>query len=94
MKIPIQYALSYPERWDSPVATLDLAEVKNLEFYPVESNRFPMLDLARRALEVGCSLPVVLNAANELAVEAFLGDNIHFGQIYEVVEYCFMKHLP
>jgi 1-deoxy-D-xylulose-5-phosphate reductoisomerase len=94
MKIPIQYALSYPERWEAPGNFLDLSEVKNLEFLRVEEARFPLLALARRALEIGLSLPVVLNAANEVAVEAFLEDNIYFGQIYEVVEYCLMRHSP
>ncbi len=94
MKIPIQYALSYPERWDSPKPALDLTEIGSLEFYPVEHRRFPMLSLARKALEVGRSLPVAVNAANEVAVEAFLEDNISFGQIYEVVEYCLSRHVP
>ena len=94
MKIPIQYALSYPERWEAPGNFLDLSEVKNLEFLRVEEARFPLLALARRALEIGLSLPVVLNAANEVAVEAFLEDNIYFGQIYEVVEYCLLRHSP
>ncbi|MBC7364110.1 MAG: 1-deoxy-D-xylulose-5-phosphate reductoisomerase [Candidatus Aminicenantes bacterium] len=94
MKIPIQYALSYPERWETTGNSLDLSEVKNLEFLKVEESRFPLLALARRALEVGGSLPVVLNAANEVAVEAFLEDNINFRQIYEVVEYCLMQHSP
>lgn len=94
MKIPIQYALSYPERWETPGNFLDLSEVKNLEFLRVEEARFPLLALARRALEIGLSLPVVLNAANEVAVEAFLEDNIYFGQIYEVVEYCLLRHSP
>lgn len=94
MKIPIQYALSYPDRWESPESYLDLTKVKNLEFYEVDHRRFPMLTLARKALEIGRSLPVVLNAANEVAVEAFLEDNISFGQIYAVVEYCLARHVP
>lgn len=94
MKIPIQYALSYPERWDSPKSALNLSEVGCLQFSPVEHRRFPMLSLARKALEAGRSLPVAVNAANEVAVEAFLENNINFGQIYAVVEYCLSRHIP
>jgi len=92
MKIPIQYALSYPERLDSLLPPLDLISVKDLEFYSVETERYPLFNLARRALEAGLSFPVVLNAANEIAVQAFLEEKISFGQIYSVVDHCLENH--
>ncbi|MGB4705004.1 MAG: 1-deoxy-D-xylulose-5-phosphate reductoisomerase [Candidatus Saccharicenans sp.] len=94
MRIPIQYALSFPERWESPLPYLSLAEVGSLEFYPVEEKRYPLFSLARRVLEAGRSFPVVLNAANEVAVEAFLEEEINFGEIFQVVEYCLEAHRP
>lgn len=94
MRIPIQYALSYPERWDSPLPSLDLAEVRSLEFFPVDEQRFPLFGLARQALAAGLSFPVVLNAANEVAVQAFLEEKISFGQIFEIVNYCLNHHRP
>lgn len=92
MKIPILYALSYPERLESPWPSLDLTLVKNLEFYPVEKERYPLFFLAKKAMEDGLSFPVVLNAANEIAVEAFLEGKINFTQIYEVVDHCLQTH--
>ncbi|MCR4410204.1 MAG: 1-deoxy-D-xylulose-5-phosphate reductoisomerase [Candidatus Saccharicenans sp.] len=94
MRIPIQYALSYPERLESPLPTLDLAEVRSLEFFPVDEQRFPLFGLARKALAAGLSFPVVLNAANEVAVQAFLEERISFGQIFEIVNYCLNHHRP
>jgi 1-deoxy-D-xylulose-5-phosphate reductoisomerase len=73
MRLPIQYACSYPERWDAALPSLDLAGGPTLEFYPPPHERFPCLDLAYRALRTGGTLPVVLNAANEIAVECFWG---------------------
>jgi len=92
MKIPIQYALSYPERLDSPLPSLDFLSIRNLEFYPVEAERYPLFNLARRALESGPSFSVVLNAANEMAVQAFLEEKINFGQIFSVVDECLRNH--
>ncbi len=85
MRIPIQYALTYPERADSRLPELDLASVRSLEFFPVEESRFPLIKLARLALEKEKSLPVALNAANEVAVEAFLTRRIGFSAIVEVI---------
>jgi 1-deoxy-D-xylulose-5-phosphate reductoisomerase len=85
MKIPIQYALSYPERRDAMLPSLDLGRVRSLEFYPVEERRYPLIRLAYQALEEGESFPVALNAANEAAVAAFLAGKIHFSDIQEVV---------
>src|SRR5436190_15999936 len=68
MRLPIQYAFSYPDRWSGPLPTLDLARVGRLEFGPPDTEAFPCLRLAYRALQAERSLPVVLNAANEVAV--------------------------
>ncbi|MGB9892873.1 MAG: 1-deoxy-D-xylulose-5-phosphate reductoisomerase [Candidatus Saccharicenans sp.] len=92
MRIPIQFALTYPDRLEGSLTPLDLIEIKDLEFYPVDSSRYPLFRLARQALEAGLSFPVVLNAANEVAVKAFLGKMIKFGQIFEVVDYCLQNH--
>jgi 1-deoxy-D-xylulose-5-phosphate reductoisomerase len=85
MRLPIQYALTYPERREGILAPLDLAAVGRLEFLSVEERRFPMIALARRALEEGESVPVALNAANEVAVEAFLAGRIGFADIHRTV---------
>lgn len=92
MKIPIQFALTFPERWEAICPPLDLAQVGNLEFLQVDTNRFPLFGLAKKTLEAGLSFPVVLNAANEVAVEAFLEEKIDFGKIYQVVEHCVKNH--
>jgi len=94
MKIPIQYALTYPEREASPLPSLDLAKVRSLEFYEVEEDLFPLLRLARQALRSERSLPVALNAANEAAVAAFLERRIGFGDIAAVVTAVLEKHDP
>lgn len=85
MKIPIQYALTYPERVDSALPQLELDRVQALEFFAVDESRYPLIKLARLALETEKSLPVALNAANEVAVAAFLGRRIGFSSIAEVV---------
>ncbi len=85
MKIPIQYALTYPERADALLPPLELSRVRALEFYGVEEKRYPLLALARQALESERSFPVALNAANEVAVGAFLSRRIGFHMIAEVV---------
>jgi 1-deoxy-D-xylulose-5-phosphate reductoisomerase len=85
MKIPIQYALTYPEREDTPLAGLDLSLVRSLEFFAVDERRYPLIRLARQALETEKSLPVALNAANEVAVGAFLNSRINFSGIAEAV---------
>jgi 1-deoxy-D-xylulose-5-phosphate reductoisomerase len=86
MKIPIQYALTWPERLEPPLPPLDLAAVGTLEFGRVDERRFPLLKTAGWALREGESAPVALNAANEVAVEAFLGGRIGFGGIRTVVD--------
>lgn len=85
MKIPIQYALTYPEREDSLLPSLDLSEIKALEFYEVDVEKFPIIKLARLALEDGGSFPIALNAANEVVVSAFLEQRIKFMDISDVV---------
>lgn len=92
MKIPIQYALTYPEREDSPLTSLDLSEIKSLEFFKPDVDKFPLLKLARLALEEGGSFPVVLNAANEVAVAAFLQKEIRFPEIAEIVSEAVENH--
>ncbi len=86
MRVPISYALHYPERADVPVPTLDLAEVGELTFERPDTDTFPCLRLAREAGEVGGTAPCVLNAANEVAVGAFMEGRISFIGIPEVVE--------
>lgn len=85
MKVPIQYALTYPEREDSLLPSLNLSEIKALEFYEVDVEKFPIIKLARLALEEGESFPIALNAANEVVVSAFLEQRIKFMDIIEVV---------
>ena len=92
MKLPIQYACSYPERWDAPVARLDLAATGKLEFHEPDLDRFPCLRLAYRALESGPSHAVVLNAANEVAVASYLDEKISFVSIPRVIEQAMDAH--
>jgi 1-deoxy-D-xylulose-5-phosphate reductoisomerase len=86
MRLPIQYAFSYPERWDAPVPPLDLGVPMTLEFHPPDQGRFPCLRLAYQALEAGGAMPAVLNAANEMAVAAFLDSRLAFNGIPAVIE--------
>ncbi len=86
MRVPISYALHHPERADVPVPTLDLAEVGRLTFEAPDLEAFPCLRLAREAAAAGATAPCVLNAADEVAVEAFLAGELSFPGIAEVVE--------
>ena len=86
MRLPIQYAFSYPERWAAPLPGLDLARSGDLAFEEPDHERFPCLGLAYRALSGGPGLPVVLNAANEVAVAAFLAGRLPFPGIAAVIE--------
>ncbi len=86
MGVPISYALNYPERVDVPLESLDLAAVGQLTFERPDTETFRCLALAREAGEAGGTAPCVLNAANEVAVEAFLGGRLPFAAIAEVVE--------
>ena len=85
MRLPIQYAFSYPERWSAPLEPLDLTRAGRLEFEPPDETRFPCLALAFRALEGHVGLPIVLNAANEVAVAEFLQSRLGFTSIPDVI---------
>ena len=86
MRVPISYALHYPERVDVPVAPLDLAALGSLTFEPVDDKTFSCLALARAAGIAGGTAPCILNAANEVAVHAFLQGRLPFLAIAEVIE--------
>jgi 1-deoxy-D-xylulose-5-phosphate reductoisomerase len=86
MGIPILYALTYPERRPTPAARLDLTRTGPLTFFPPDPAKFPCLRLARAALESGGAAPVVVNAANELAVAAFLDRRLRFVEIPRIIE--------
>lgn len=86
MRVPIAYALGYPERFELPIETLDLAEVGSLEFEAPDTETFPCLELAREAGQAGGISPCVLNASDEEAVQAFLDGEITFDRIPEVVQ--------
>jgi 1-deoxy-D-xylulose-5-phosphate reductoisomerase len=86
MRIPIAHALAWPERMPTPAERLDLVRIRSLEFEEPDQARFPALRLAREALGAGTAAPIVLNAANELAVAAFLDRRIGFADIARIVE--------
>ncbi len=92
MEIPIGYCLGYPRRLRIDLQRLDLARIGTLTFEAPDTERFPCLDLARRALDAGPSHPVVLNAANEIAVQAFLDGRISFPGIARLIERMLAKH--
>jgi 1-deoxy-D-xylulose-5-phosphate reductoisomerase len=92
MKFPIQYALLYPDRVAAPFARLDLARIRTLEFFPVDARRFPAVELAYAACRGGGSLPAVLNAANEVAVERFLAGELPFTAIVDIVKRVLDRH--
>jgi 1-deoxy-D-xylulose-5-phosphate reductoisomerase len=86
MRVPISYALTYPERRETPVPALDLSKPLTLEFEPPDPDRFPLLPLAREAGERGGTYACAFNAANEVAVAAFLDRRIGFLEIAPLVE--------
>ncbi len=90
MRTPIAHALAWPERIESGVTSLDLVEVGRLDFERPDSGRFPCLRLARTAAETGGTAPAILNAANEVAVAAFLAGEIGFTAIAPVIEHCML----
>jgi len=92
MCFPIQYAITYPERLPSGLPPLDLPKLGGLTFEKPDEKRFPALRLAREAGEKGGTLPGVFNAANEIAVEAFLDETIPFPRIWELVESVMSSH--
>jgi 1-deoxy-D-xylulose-5-phosphate reductoisomerase len=94
MRIAIQYALTYPERWRTPLPSLDFQKLANLEFLEPDPEKFPCLDLAYRALRAGGTAPAALNAANEIAVEGFLDRAISFQDIPRIIETVLDAHKP
>ncbi len=92
MCLPIQYALTYPERASSERVQTNLAKLGSLTFEEPDAERFPALHLARRAGDTGGTLPAVFNAANEVAVEAFINGRINFPQISETVRRTMDRH--
>jgi 1-deoxy-D-xylulose-5-phosphate reductoisomerase len=86
MRVPIQYALSYPERWEAALPGMDFSKAMRLELEPPDHEGFPCLGLAYRALEVGGTAPAALNAANEVAVATFLDGTIPFTAIPETIQ--------
>ena len=94
MRVPIQYALTYPHRLSLPVKQVNLAELGQLTFEAPDMERFPALRLAYEVLEQGSTAATVFNAANEVAVAAFLKEEIPFLDILRVVETCLRRHNP
>jgi 1-deoxy-D-xylulose-5-phosphate reductoisomerase len=92
MCFPIQYAVTWPERVPNSLAPLDFGKLRQLEFATPRYDDFPALNLARRAGEAGGTLPAVLNAANEIAVSAFLDRRANFPRIWQVVEEVMQRH--
>ncbi len=92
MRLPIQYAMSYPDRLVNHLPTLDLAQLSRLHFEKTNSRKFPCLELGYEASRAGASMPAVLNAANEAAVESFLAKKIRFTDIARVIEKTMQRH--
>jgi 1-deoxy-D-xylulose-5-phosphate reductoisomerase len=86
MRVPIAHALAWPERMESGVQSLDLSLIKNLSFERLDPARFPCLPLGYAALRAAGTAPAMLNAANEVAVQAFLAGRLPFTGIGEVIE--------
>ncbi len=91
MRVPIAHALAWPERFDSGVAALDIFAVKQMDFEPADLQRFPCLRLAMEAISAGGIMPTILNAANEIAVDTFLNEQIRFTDIPVVIEQSMQK---
>jgi 1-deoxy-D-xylulose-5-phosphate reductoisomerase len=94
MRIPIAYALAYPHRLDGGWRPLEMTEHGELNFLPVDKRRYPALGLAYHALKQGGTMPAVLNAANEIAVDAFLAGKIGFREIHRTIEKTMQGHSP
>lgn len=92
MRVPIQYALTFPERWESPAAKLSLAEAGKLNFREMDLERFPCLRLAYECGKMGGTAPTVFNAANEVAVARFLRKEISFLRIEEIIQEVTDRH--
>jgi 1-deoxy-D-xylulose-5-phosphate reductoisomerase len=85
MRMPIQYALTYPDRCEAPVPRIDWSKARQWDFLPPDFQKFPLLKLAYQCQETGGSATCTLNAADEIAVEAFLERRIGYLSIYEIV---------
>ncbi|NML05210.1 1-deoxy-D-xylulose-5-phosphate reductoisomerase [Sphingomonas sp. G-3-2-10] len=94
MRIPIAYALAWPDRMETPCERLDLARIARLDFEEPDYERFPCLALAREALRAGGARPAILNAANEVAVAAFLADGLNFLEIAAIVADTLSRYDP
>jgi 1-deoxy-D-xylulose-5-phosphate reductoisomerase len=94
MCFPIQYAVTWPDRVPNSLPPLDFSKLSKLEFSTPRYDDFPALNLARRAGETGGTLPAVMNAANEIAVAAFLDRKVRFPEIWEIVEQVMNQHTP
>jgi len=92
MCFPIQYAVTWPERVPNTLPPLDFSKLSKLEFSTPRYDDFPALNLARRAGETGGTLPAVMNAANEMAVAAFLDQKVRFPEIWRIVEQVMDRH--
>ena len=91
MRVPIQYAFSYPERLKLNLPPIDFFELSQLTFEKPDRERFPNLEYAYEAVEVGGNMPCILNAANEVAVDLFLQERIGFGQMSQLIEKTLQK---
>ena len=94
MRVPINYALNYPERVSTNLPTLNLTKTKTLTFSEPDYKKFPCLEYAFHALRIGRTMPAVLNAANEVAVQAFLSGSISFTGIPKIIKKLMRKHQP
>ncbi len=94
MRFPIQYAVTWPDRVPNTLPPLDFSKLSKLEFFTPRYDDFPAMNLARRAGETGGTLPAVMNAANEIAVAAFLNRQVRFPDIWRIVEEAMNRHAP
>lgn len=94
MRTPIAHAMAWPERFDSGVAPLDIFQVAHMDFEQPDLQRFPCLRLAYEAIKAGGIMPTVLNAANEIAVDAFLNEKVRFTDIAKIIERSMAKFSP
>ena len=94
MRTPIAHAMAWPERFDSGVAPLDIFQVGHMDFEQPDLQRFPCLRLAYEAIKAGGIMPTVLNAANEIAVDAFLNEKVRFTDIAKIIERSMAKFSP
>jgi len=92
MRVPIAYALSYPDRLETELPSVNLSAIRELTFEEPDLEKFPCLKLAFDAMEEGHTLPAVLNAANEIAVQAFLDEQIPFREISEIIRSTMQNH--